>query len=197
MDEEAWPQRGYVLAEIMPGNEPPHKAEILAPPSPPRRPFHRFPLKVDALMDPNAVYDAVRRLIRREDTAISRDPQPVIELSLVGTLPFDRYDLDLTYLESLIHEAWKPLMVRVRNATTPAEFDIQFGEQSSRPELERAVIQDLLERDARYRDHAEAWTAGALELKRLVLESSAPEAIIQHLERLRVELAAEQEAAEA
>ena len=78
-----------------------------------------------------------------------------------------------------------PLVARVRNQTLPVEFEIQVDEATSRPDLERAVVQDLLSRDARFRADAETWTAGALDLKRLVLEGSAPEAIIAHLRQLR------------
>jgi hypothetical protein len=112
----------------------------------------------------------------------------VVEVTLDGVLPFDRYDLDLGYVERLVDEAWGPLVTRVRNQTTPADFQVNVTEDVSRPELEHAVVRDLLARDARYRPAAEDWATGALELKRLVLEGSAPETIFQHLRALCDEL---------
>ena len=56
------------------------------------------------------------------------------------------------------------------------------------PELERAIVRELLERDARYRPAAEEWTQVALDVKRLALEGSTPEAVIDHLRRARAEL---------
>lgn len=185
MTETSWPQRGYLLVDLEPDHNPKHRAALLAPE---RRPFHRFEVAVDALMAPAAVYEQVEVLIRRESPTVSVTPRPVVEVALTGTLPFNRYDLDLDTIRRLVEAAWNPLMTRVRNLSRPGEFDIQIEEQSSRPELERSIVQELLERDARYRDRAEDWAGGALELKRLVLDNSAPEAIIDHLRHLQSRL---------
>jgi hypothetical protein len=78
----------------------------------------------------------------------------------------------------------------VRNVSTPAEFEISVDVEASRPELERTIVQELLERDARFREAADEWTCVALDVKRLVLESSPPETVIDTLRRARAELAA-------
>lgn len=150
IEEVAWPERGYYLVEIQPGRDPDHQAELVTTP---RRPFHRFRLEVDALTDPNAVYDAVRALLRRpepvegkrEGSKVSRDPAPVVELTLSGVLPFSRYDPDLDYVKGLLEDAWSPVVARVRNMTTPAEFEVAIDLEASRPELERSIIRELLE----------------------------------------------------
>jgi exonuclease SbcD len=194
IEEVAWPERGTYLVEIQPGSpvvglqdncNPNHQAQLVTTP---RRPFHRSRLAVDALTDPNAVYDAVRRLLKREEGSVTRDPAPVVELTLGGVLPFSRYDLDLDYVKSLIDEAWSPLLTRIQNKTTPAEFEVVVDVEASRPELEWAVVCELLERDARFRPAAEDWTRVALDLKRLALEESTPEAVIDYLRRARAEL---------
>ena len=182
IDETAWPERGCLLVEIHPDQTPLHRADLL---STPRRDFHRFRVLVDALESPNAVYDAVRKLTVREASCFSQGQRPVVEVTLSGVLPFNRYDLDLNYIEQIVTGAWSPLVVRVRNQSTPIEFEIQVDEATSRPELERAIVKDLLTRDARFRPAAETWAVGALDLKRLVLEGSSPETIITHLRDLR------------
>ncbi len=184
--ESAWPERGYYLVEVQPGNASNHRAELV---SVPRRPFYRFRLQVDALNAPNQVYDAARALLEREGRAVTRDPAPVVELVLGGVLPFSRYDLDLGYVKRLLQDAWSPLVARVRNMTTPAEFEIGADVEASRPELERAIVRDLLRRDARFRPNAEEWMRVALDVKRLALEDSAPETVIDYLRRSRTELA--------
>ena len=186
IEEAAWRERGYYLVEVQPGADPDHQAELVATP---RRPFHRLRLQVDTLTEPNAVYDAVRALLRREQGRIVHDPAPVIELTFGGVLPFSRYDLDLTYVQGLLEEAWSPLAARVRNTTTPADFEIAVDVEASRPELERSIIRDLLERDARFRVAAGEWTRVALDVKRMSLEGSSPEAVIEVLRRSREELA--------
>jgi hypothetical protein len=145
---------------------------------------------VDALEEPNAIYDAVRALLRRKDREIVREPAPVVELTLSGVLGFSRFDLDLDYVESIVKDAVSPLLVRVRNMTTPAEFEVAVDVEAPRPELERSIICELLERDARYRPTAEDWTRVALDVKRMALESTNPQAMIDYLRRARAEMAA-------
>jgi len=185
IEETAWPERGYYLVEIQPGRDPDHQAELMVTP---RRPFHRFRLEVDALTDPNAVYDAVRTLLKREGEKVSRSPASVVELTLSGVLPFSRYDLDLDFVKSLLEDAWSPVVARVRNMTTPAEFEVAIDVEASRPELERSIVRELLERDARFRPAAEDWTRVALDVKRLALEGSTPEVMIDYLRHSRAEL---------
>jgi DNA repair protein SbcD/Mre11 len=185
IEETAWPERGYFLVEVQPGSNPNHQARLV---STPRRPFHRSRLEVDALTEPNTLYDAVRKLLQREGSSVPREPAPVVELTLSGILPFNRFDLDLDFVKTLIEEAWSPLVTRVQNRTTPADFEVAVDMEASRPELERAIIRELLERDARYRSAAEEWAQIALDVKRLALEDSTPEAVIDHLRRARAEL---------
>jgi DNA repair exonuclease SbcCD nuclease subunit len=192
MSEVAWPERGAYLVEIQRDCRLKHNATLLTVP---RRPFYRFTITVDFLTDPNKVYDAVRDLIRREGANVAREPQPVIELILIGTLPFSRYDLDLAFIQDLIAEAWSPLgLPHVTNKTTPTEFEVLVDAESSRPELERRIFQELLERDIRFRFDSAAWAEGTLELKRLALNGSPPEAIVTHLRRLRRDLIPSEEA---
>jgi len=191
MDETQWPERGAYLVEIRPGTSQPHVARLR---STPRRPFHRFWLEVDGLTEPNAVYDAVRARIRRAERKVQHDPAPVVELTLTGVLPFNRYELDLDYVQGLLEEAWSPLTARVQSKITPADFEVDADAEASRPELERTIVQQLIERDARYRPQAEDWMEGALELKQLVLEGTRPQAIVEHLRRLRNDLALDEEA---
>ena len=119
---------------------------------------------------------------------IVRDPTPIVELTLGGVFPFSRYDLDLDYIKGLLDEAWSPLLARVRNMTTPAEFEVAVDVEAGRPELERSIVRELLERDARFRPAAEDWARVALDVKRLVLEGSTPEIAIDYLRRSRAEL---------
>lgn len=185
MKETAWPERGYYLVDVQPGQRPNHRTQLIAPP---RRPFHRLRLKVDALTEPKALYDAVRKLIKRRYAEIAHNPAPVIELTLSGVLPFNRFDLDLDYVKRLLEDACNPLIARVRETITPVEFEIPVDAELNREELERNVIQELLERDARFRPLAAEWTRVALEIKRLALEGNDPKVITDYLRQSRAEL---------
>lgn len=185
IEEVDWPERGYYLVEAQPGRDQGHQAQLVVTP---RRPFYRFRLEVDTLTEPNAVYDQVRQLLKREGSSVTCEPAPVVELTLGGMLLFDRMDLNLDYVKGLVEEAWSPLLARVQNKTTPAEFEVAVDVEASRPDLERAVIRELLERDTRFRPAAEDWTRVALDVKRLALEGSASEVVIDYLRRARAEL---------
>ena len=60
--------------------------------------------------------------------------------------------------------------------------------EASRPELERSIVRELLERDARYRPAAEEWTQIALDVKRLSLEGNTPETVTDYLRQARAKL---------
>ena len=92
----------------------------------------------------------------------------------------------LDYIKGLLDDAWSPLVTRVQNRTTPVEFEIAVDAEASRPELERTIVRELLERDARFRPTSEEWTRVALDVKRLALEDSTPETMIDYLRRSRV-----------
>ena len=53
------------------------------------------------------------------------------------------------------------------------------------------MVQELLERDVRYRLSAGAWTDLLLDVKRLVLEETSPETIVGYLSQRTAELQAE------
>jgi len=180
-----WPNRGAYVVEIHPGDDPPHRIQRFVPE---RRPFHRLEVEVDALTSPQAVYDYVDTLIARKDAAFRSERAPVIEVLLTGILPFNRYELDLNAIQAKVDRAWDPLTVRVQSQISPAEFEIDVDTEASRTELEHTVIQQLIERDQRYRADAEAWTDGARRLKELVLSGGAPEAVVNHLRQLREEI---------
>ena len=188
MDEVDWTSRGYYVVDVKTQSAPTHRARLI---SPPRRPFLRERISVELCPYPQAVYDAVARHLRRIDLPAGDDRRPVVELVLEGTLTFDRLDLDLGHVEAQAREALNPLVVRVHNATVPTEFAIGAREGATRAELEQQVLQELIERDARYRPAAAAWTRLALDLKRMALAGDSPQTILDHLRRVRAELVAE------
>jgi DNA repair exonuclease SbcCD nuclease subunit len=184
-EADSWPSRGANVVEIDLDADPPHRIDRFVPE---RRAFHRLSVEVDGLTSPQAVYDAVDALIARKDAEVRTERAPVVEVLLTGILPFNRYELDLNTIQLKVERAWNPLTVRVQSHITPAEFEINVEAEASRAELEHSVIQQLIERDQRYRAEAETWTTGARRLKELVLAGSAPEAVVAHLRDLRDEV---------
>ncbi len=179
MDEAAWRDRGYYLVEVDTGQALKHKARLVRNP---RRPFLRLSLSVDTYESPEALYAAAEEYTGREATRQAGGSQPVVELVLEGVLPFDRHELDTKRLETILEEAFDPLLIRVANRTVPTEYEVSGDETKSRAELERDVVEDLVERDARYRPAAAEWTEVILNVKRMTLEGTSPEGILDYLE---------------
>lgn len=186
--ETAWQERGYYLVEVdttrpRAADEPKHRTQLCANQ---RRTFHRLTVKTDLFSSPSDLYDHCCELLQRKARdfqvqKLAADKRPVVELQLIGVLPFDRAALDLAALEQLLTQCFDPLLPLVRNYTRPMEFSVETSDGLSRPELERQVLNDLLRNDARYRDHSEQWASLALELKRLALEDADAESILTEL----------------
>jgi DNA repair exonuclease SbcCD nuclease subunit len=189
MDEVSWTDRGYYAVELSTRSAVGHRARLIPTA---RRHFERLCISVETCPAPQAVYDVVQAALGRVRLPPS-DQRPVVEVTLEGTLPFDRSDLDLGYVETMAREALDPLLVRVQNATVPSAFQVNVRQGTPRAELEQQVLSELIERDSRYRQDAAAWARVALDLKRLALEGSSPEAILEHLRRRWSEIAAARE----
>ena len=174
--EAAWEDRGYYLVEVDTTHDPKHQAKRIRNQ---RRPFQRLVKDVDPYHDPTSLYDALRRYLAGE-VKHSHDSQPVVELTLRGTLAFDRHDLDLRRIESLVKKAYDPLHVLVKDATRTIDFDAPPS-SASRDEIEREVVRNLLERDIRFRSISTDWTELVLDLKRMALDEAPPRAIIDRL----------------
>jgi len=91
-------------------------------------------------------------------------------------------------------ELFGALLARVQNHTTPPGWDVPEVEGSSRAELERHVLRELVERDEWRRPQSEAWVDAALRLKEMALRRDAPETVITQVHELASHLAEEEPA---
>jgi DNA repair exonuclease SbcCD nuclease subunit len=195
MDEAAWPERGYYLVEVdtvSPAGETHHARHTARLVANPRRPFLRLSLSGDAYASPEALYlgaethlshQAARynQLPASQRPATGEEMHPVVELVVDGVLAFQRYELETRRLESMVEAAFNPLLARVTNRTVPTEYEVSGDEAKPRAELEREVVEDLVERDARYRPAAPEWAELILDVKRMALEGRAPQEIVEYL----------------
>jgi exonuclease SbcD len=187
MDERRW--RGgfyHVTIDDVAGEKARHSAKHIAGD---RRPFHRLTFRVDEYTAPLALYDALRAAVQDAGLLTRSKQAPVVELSLEGVLAFDRSELDVDHIRVIVVDVLSPLVARVRNHTRATEFDISPEEGLNRAELERTVLHELTLRDARYRDHADAWAQTMVEIKSLALAGSTPEAIVDAVRHRMDEMA--------
>ena len=155
--EATWPQRGYYLVEVdtdrpRADDEPKHSATLHADP---RREIQRLSIKTDLLTSPAELLAYSKEYLQRKarDAGVHKlaaDKRPVVELQLTGVLPFDRSTLDLEAVEALVRETFDPLVALVKNMTRSSDFAVDFAEGVNRPELERRVLSDLIQRDTRF-----------------------------------------------
>jgi len=192
MDEAEWTDRGFYIVDLAARSPMAHRAQLIPTP---RRRFIRLRVSVTACPHPQAVYDAVRAKVQAAAEA-RHSPQgkepAVVELTLEGSLSFDRLELDLGQVETIVKESLQPLLARVQNMATPPEFEVRLRQCATRAELEHQVLCELIERDERFRGAAGQWAEVALELKRMALDGSPPDAVVDYLRERRGALAAQE-----
>ncbi|TME03765.1 MAG: exonuclease SbcCD subunit D [Chloroflexi bacterium] len=200
-EESAWEDRGYYFVEI--DTDDPervidpdkttrfHRATHLVSK---RRPFVRHELRVDGLTEPNALYARLEDYCQREGRKHQHDSlRPLVQVQLIGTLNFDAGSLDVTHMEEMINNYFRPLYVRVDNNTNDQDYipeggDIDGRDRSAWHELERRIFEELVSRDNRYLPAKEQWSVVLSDLKKMALEKDDPAAIAQYLRDKRFEL---------
>lgn len=179
MDERRW-SGGLYHITVNTDENPKHTARHVPCP---RRPFHRLVFKIDKYESPEALYDSFSVELKAEAPKVrSADNRaPVVEVSLEGILAFERTALDLEHLQRTVKEFLSPLIIRIKNNTSPTDFEIAPEGDIPRTQLEQQIFQDLIRRDGRYRQQAEEWAKLMSEVKGMALRGSPPEAIVETL----------------
>jgi DNA repair exonuclease SbcCD nuclease subunit len=177
-------QRGAYLVEVAGGH---HTARLVQDYY--QRPIVRLNFDVSGRPDPEELRRELFAQLRREVTPHDPDetdaPAPIIELSLRGHLGFKSALLAVNRIRDEIKKEFRPLSSIVRDQTVPVEYAVAAGlaEHVTRAERERRVIEDLIARDARFRDRAVAMADLILEVKRLALGDEQPARITEMIEQ--------------
>jgi DNA repair exonuclease SbcCD nuclease subunit len=194
-EEAAW-KRGYYLVEVdLDAPEPTHHARHILNA---QRPFLRWSFPVDDLSSPElflASFDAWcgEHRAQAERAAASFGGDPVIDVTLTGTLAFDANGLERRALEDAVRRQLPALHIIIRNLFNTVDFDPATGEldgrdETTRQELELRIFRDLLTRDARYAPDAPQWARIMAELKQHALAGDDPATIAAWLDQARMRL---------
>lgn len=181
-------QRGAYLVEVE-GKQ--HTARLVQDYH--QRPVIRLSFDVDGKATPEEFHEALFSQLRQEltphDSGEADSLPPVIELALRGQLGFKNSLLELNRIRDEIRKEFKPLLAMIRNQTIPVEYAVAAGlsENVSRGERERRVIEDLISRDARFRNQSEEVASLILEAKRLALNNEKPASIVEMIENKMAE----------
>lgn len=184
--------RGAYLVEVVDGK---HSARLVRDYH--QRPVLRFSFEVSGYSTPEELREAIFSQLRREiaprkeveGDAEAAGVAPVVEIAMRGRLGFKSSLLEVNRLREEIKNEFNPLLVMMKNQTVPLEYAVAAGlsEGVPRAERERRVIEDLIARDSRFRDQAQALAALVIEAKRLALAGEPPSRIIEMIERKMAE----------
>jgi exonuclease SbcD len=153
-----------------------------------QRPFQRLSFDVSGCVDPEAVYAGLMETVEHEARKHREDsdgPAPIIEMTLRGQLGFKNSLLEIRRMREEVEERTGALHVMMRNQSVPVEYAIAAGldAQAPRQERERRIIEDLISRDARFRDRAHEIAELVIESKRLALSQESPDKILELIEQ--------------
>ena len=155
-----------------------------------QRPFQRLNYDVSGVEGAEAVHAGVLEVVRREarthDAETDDRPAPIIEINLRGHLGFKNSLLDIPRMRAEAKGLTGALHVMVTNRSVPVEYAVaaDLDTEASRQVRERRIVEDLIARDARYRDRAHQLAGLVLEAKRLALADESPERILELVEQL-------------
>ena len=181
MDERDF-QGGYYLITI---NDKGHDKFTAKHVPSKRRLFRRIVFQVDGYKTPSDLLNHLsERLLSEKSEMSSEEKPPVIEVALEGIMAFDRQQLDLEQIRTMIAEILAPvLFAHPVNNTKSTRFEVKAEKSLPRAELERHVLQELIMSDSRFSGHADDWVATAIEIKELANTKSSPETIIKSLRK--------------
>jgi len=181
MTEVEWGDRGYFVVDVDSSAGRHRVTRVRSR----RRAFERHFLPVDRYDTPEELLRGLEGLLADKAPPEVAASEPVVELQLFGVLGFDRAELDLARLEAMTREAFHAIVCRVRDATERSAFDIRLSDGMSRAELERHVLEELIERDVRRLHDSAAWAGLTIRLKQLALSGRPPEEILDELRAFR------------
>jgi len=110
--------------------------------------------------------------------------KPVLEITLTGTLPFPRSELDLEAIQERANSTGDWLLVRVVNKTSPIEAVAEVDSDASRPEIEFQVVTDIVDRDKRWNNHWGDITKLVISTKDMSLNGHDPAEIAHYIEEV-------------
>lgn len=156
-----------------------------------RRPAFRVQIEIDSSTLPDQVEQLILTRLREGLSSVSLAVPPIIEVAINGTIGFEPGLLDLTNLRERIKTEFSACIALVRSRALPLEYVVASGlnEQLGRVERELRVIEELIGRDARFREHTREMAGLVLEAKRLALSDDSEANIAKTIEVQSAEFA--------
>lgn len=168
--DEAGQEKGFYLVALT-GKE----KDVRYLPSQPR-PVKRLTIEITGCPEPAEVRNRVLAVLAAEK--ITADPeQPLLQLTLYGTIDFSALAIDTNALAAEIKETHNCLYVEVvNNVNLPAIAGISAGEEIlSRLDIERQVLKEMVEHHRpEWREYSDSVVNLVLQVKNAVLAGVEP-----------------------
>jgi DNA repair exonuclease SbcCD nuclease subunit len=147
-----------------------------------QRPFKRISFPVTSAMKTADVTGGVLKEVEaafKNRKADDKASEPIVEITLRGHLGFPNSLLEVQTIREEAQKLTGALHVRLRNHTVPVEYAVaaDADEDITRESLERRVVEDLIARDARYKQDPDPVTDAVIGAKRMALSDEEPEKI--------------------
>jgi len=181
--DEAGQEKGFYLVSLQ-GRE----KEVGYVPGKPR-PVQRMSLDISGCPEPEAVRDRVMDALAAEVRPAAE--QPLLQLTLYGTIEFSALAIDTNALAAEIKETGKCLYVEVvNNVNLPAIAGYSAGDELlSRQDVERRVLKEMVEHHRpEWRDHSDAVVNLVLQVKNAVQAGVGPQDVINGVNGVAKEL---------
>ena len=147
-----------------------------------QRPFQRLSFQVTNYSDPkDLTRDLLEKISREAHQA--EDIPPIIEITLRGQLGFPNSLIESKRIRDEARKLTGALYIRLKNMSVPVEYAaaLDVPEDTGREMLERRVVEDLVQRDNRFKGKAESISDAVIGAKRLALSEEDPEKIAEFI----------------
>ncbi len=149
-----------------------------------QRPFQRLTFDVSGIAETKEVTEGVLEKVRNEArSAEENQPKPIIEVTLRGYLGFRNSELEQQKIREEAQKMTNALHIRLKNNTVPIDYAVaaDAGEDVSRQQLERRVVEDLIAQTPRYRGLAKEMADAIIGSKQMALSDDSPDKIMDFI----------------
>ncbi|MCM1985334.1 metallophosphoesterase family protein [Lyngbya confervoides] len=151
-----------------------------------QRPIYRLSYRLTAQQTRTEFVNAVNALVQTHAEQ-GRTQSAIVELKITGNAGFDRFEINLREWQGQLQQCTQALIFLLKYEVTAVEYETYIDQADHLPprlEIERTIFQDFVAAHAQYRDQAEFFSQGLIDLKHQIL-SQAPDAdLYQFVETL-------------
>ena len=149
-----------------------------------QRPFQRLSFDVTPVETTGELTRGVLENVRKAARGAEPDmPAPIIEITLRGQLGFPNSLIESQKIRDEAKAITGALHIRLKNISVPVEYAVaaDMPDDAGRELLERRVVEDLVQRDSRFKTRSDDVSTAVIGAKRLAMSDEEPEKIAEFI----------------